>query len=33
VEGGLVHELAHIKNRDTLIMIVIATIANASQRC
>jgi heat shock protein HtpX len=29
VEGVLAHELAHIKNRDTLIMTVTATIAGA----
>ncbi|GIX47926.1 MAG: protease HtpX [Candidatus Tectimicrobiota bacterium] len=29
VEGVLAHELAHIKNRDTLIMTVTATIASA----
>jgi heat shock protein HtpX len=29
IEGVMAHELAHIKNRDTLIMTVIATIAGA----
>jgi heat shock protein HtpX len=29
VKGVIAHELAHIKNRDTLIMAVAATIAGA----
>jgi heat shock protein HtpX len=29
LEGVIAHELAHIKNRDTLIMAVAATIAGA----
>lgn len=29
IEGVLAHELAHIKNRDTLIMTITATIASA----
>lgn len=29
VEGVMAHELAHVKNRDTLIMTMVATIAGA----
>ncbi len=29
VEGVMAHELAHVKNRDTLVMTVVATIAGA----
>ena len=31
ITGVLAHELGHVKNRDTLIMVVAATIAGAHQ--